>query len=49
MGTQRGFTPPAVEPGLPPTNITQIMSARVAGWRAERSTELKPAVRRVTD
>ena len=38
------FTPPAVEPGLPPINIYITVNANDAGLSAAVSTVLKPAV-----
>ena len=43
------FTPPAVEPGLPPINIITIVIIFPAFESAAVSTVLKPAVRGVTD
>ena len=42
------FTPPAVEPGAPPTSISTTVMARLALVRRFRSTVLNPAVRGVT-
>ena len=41
--------PPPVEPGEAPINIRNIMKISTGWPRCEKSTELKPAVRQVTD
>ena len=43
------FIPPAVEPGEPPTNISNIRTSLLEADMAEISTVLNPAVRAVTD
>lgn len=44
-----GLDAPAVEPGPPPMSMRMISTIRPASVRVVRSTELKPAVRAVTD
>ena len=43
------FTPPAVEPGLPPINIRTIVKNLLESFSAAVSTLLKPAVLGVTE
>ncbi len=43
------FIPPAVPPGEPPTSIQAIESTIAGAPKAAKSSELKPAVRSVTD
>ena len=43
------FTPPAVDPGLPPKNIKITVKNLLASLKAATSTVLKPAVLGVTE
>ena len=43
------FTPPPVEPGAAPMNISMVEMPLLMGLRVAWSMELNPAVRQVTD